>query len=99
MMDKKRVSPQFQDEQKDAVEILMGGSKSDKQDTERTQQEHNKNTKSIQEVHKDNTLDIHHIRINRNDWNKLRDYFEGIGLKTSPGIRMIIKEYMDKKGI
>lgn len=67
--------------------------------TKAPQKGHNSDTKSIQEVHKDNTLDIHHIRIHKNDWNKLRDYFEGIGLKTSPGIRMLIKEFMERKGL
>ncbi len=99
MTDNKRVSSQFEDEQKDAVDILMGGSKPDKQNTERTQQEHRDNTKSTQRVHEDNTLDIHHIRIHRADWNALQRCFEGKGIKASQGIRMIIKEYLEKEGI
>lgn len=64
-----------------------------------TQKEHNSNTKSIQKVHKNNTLDIHHIRIHKNDWKVLGQHFEGKGLKVSQGIRMIIKEYLEKEGV
>ena len=56
-------------------------------------------TKSTQEVHKDDTLEIHHIRIHKNDWKALQQYFEGKGIKVSQGIRMIIKEYMERQGI
>lgn len=99
MTDKKRVTPQFEGEEKDTVKILMGDSKPDKQNTERTQKEHKDNTKSTQRIHGDNTLDIHHIRIHKNDWNVLQQYFDGKGIKVSQGIRMIIKEYMEREGI
>ncbi len=67
--------------------------------SEAPQKEHNSNTESIQKVHKDNTLEIHHIRIHKNDWAVLQHYFEGKGIKVSQGIRMILKEYLEQRGI
>ncbi len=56
-------------------------------------------TKSTQEEHEKDTLEIHHIRIHKNDWKVLQQYFEGKGIKASQGIRMIIKEYMEGRGL
>ncbi len=56
-------------------------------------------TKSTQEVHKDDTLEIHHIRIHKNDWKVLKQYFEGKGIKVSQGIRMIIRDFVGREGI
>ncbi|MBA7693924.1 hypothetical protein ES703_102524 [subsurface metagenome] len=72
----------------DMKELLIG-----------TQKEYSSNTESIQRVHKDDTLEIHHIRIHKNDWDTIQQYFEGKGIKASQGIRMIIREYMEKQGI
>jgi len=58
-----------------------------------------RDTKSTQKVHRNNTLEIHHIRIHENDWKVLKQYFEGKGIKVSQGIRMIIKEFMESQGI
>jgi len=39
------------------------------------------------------------IRLSEYDKKKLEIYFQNKGLKLSPGLRMIIKEYMEQKGI
>jgi len=48
---------------------------------------------------KDEPLKMFSLRLHRKDMELLRIYFHNKGLKLSAGIRMIIKEYMENRGI
>ena len=74
-----------------------------KTNTERTQKEHVENTKRTRErdfkKYKDSKFDTLTIRLLPEDIQQLRFYFERRGITVSQGIRMIIKEYMEREGI
>ena len=48
---------------------------------------------------KDEPLKMFSLRLHRKDMELLRVYFKTMGLNLSTGIRMIIKEYMEREGI
>ncbi len=48
---------------------------------------------------KDEPLKMFSLRLNRKDMEHLRTYFKTMGLNLSTGIRMIIKEYMERQGV
>ena len=79
--------------------------------TEGVQNDYGENTGETQQKHRENT-DITRlkeygdkargtfsIRIDDRDRESLQRYFENRGLKLTQGIRMIIKEYMERQGI
>ena len=80
---------------KDLMDKLAG-----KPNTERTQKEHRDNTDITRlREYEDKAKDTFSIRINADDKERLQIYFENRGLKLTQGIRMIIKEYMEREGI
>lgn len=61
---------------------------------ERTRSEHIENTRF--EQYKKTELETFSIRLTPEDKQKLRDYFSRRSVPLSQGIRMIIKEFMEK---
>ena len=99
MTDKKRVSSQFEGEKKDAVDILMGGSKPSKEGQKR-------GNKGVKEGQKRGSKGVnkapmkkYNIWLHGEDWNALKGYFENKGIPVRTGIRSIIKEYMERQGV
>ena len=82
-----------------------------KTNAEGTREEHGTNTERTQQKHRENTVITRlreyddkaratfSIRIDSQDRERLQRYFESRGLKLTQGIRMIIKEYMERQGI
>jgi len=66
-----------------------------KSTTETPRKPHGQPTKTPQR----GTLQKYHIRLYEGDWNRLKDHFEAKGLPVSSGIRMIIKEFMEREGV
>ena len=95
MSDKKRVPPQFEGEEKDTVEILMGGGSAHKSTTEGPQRGHERDTKGPQK----GPLEIYKIRLHPGDYDALKRHFALKGMKVTTGIRSVIMEYMERKGI
>ncbi len=95
MSDKKRVPPQFEGEEKDTVEILMGGGRTHKSTTERPRSTHRRATKGPQK----GPLEIYKIRLHPRDYEALKRHFALKGMKVTTGIRSVIMEYMERKGI
>ena len=67
---------------------------------------HSRPTVTPQKTHREDTkgtqrdnMKIYKLRFQGEDWEALKQHFEGKGIKVSQGIRMIIKEYMEKEGI
>jgi len=80
--------------------IKSGGKRTEKENTERTQQEHRENIDITRlQEYNDKARGTFSIRIDDRDRERLRRYFESRGLKLTQGIRMIIKEYMNKQGV
>ncbi len=63
--------------------------------TETPRKTHRRPTKTPQKE----ALQKYHIRLHEGDWNRLKDHFESKGLPVSSGIRMIIREYLDREGV
>ncbi len=83
----------------DRMGELLGGrkdtQKTDRQPTKTPRKVHRRPTKTPQR----GALQKYHIRLHEEDWNRLKDHFETKGLSASSGIRMIIKEFMEREGI
>lgn len=99
MSDKKRVSLQFEDEQNDAVDILMGGSKPPQEGQERghkgVSRGQERGSKGVNKA----PMKKYNIWLHEEDWSALKWYFENKGIPIRTGIRSIIKEYMKREGI
>ena len=99
MTDKKRVSSQFEDEQKDAVDILMGGSKplhgGQERGKEGVTRGQDGGSKGVSKA----PMKKYNIWLHGEDWNALKGYFENKGIPIRTGIRSIIKEYIEKQGV
>ncbi len=99
MTDKKRVSSQFEDEKKDAVDILMGGSKPAQEGQERGKKGatrgQEKGSKGVNKA----PMKKYNIWLNGEDWNALKWYFDNKGIPVRTGIRSIIKDFMERQGI
>ena len=80
-------------------EFDMDSYMSGKNPTEASQKTHKQPTKAPQKAHRVENLQKYHIRLTESDWKVLQQHFEARGIKTSSGIRMIIKEYMERQGI
>ena len=71
-----------------------------KTNTDTTQQKHSENTDITRlREYDDKARATFSIRIDNQDRERLQRYFKNRGLKLTQGIRMIIKEYMEKEGI
>lgn len=99
MTDKKRVSSQFDGEKKDAVEILMGGSKQPQRGQKRGNKGVNEGLKGGNIGVSKTPMKKYNIWLHGEDWNALKGYFDNKGIPVRTGIRSIIKEYMKKEGI
>ena len=71
-----------------------------KTNTETTQQKHRVNTDITRlREYDDKAKATFSIRIDNKDRERLQRYFESQGLKLTQGIRMIIKDFMERQGI
>jgi len=95
MSDKKRVPPQFEGEEKDTVEILMGGGSAHKSTTEGTRKAHKEATEGTQK----GPLEIYKLRLHPGDYEALKQHFAAKGMKVTTGIRSVVMEYMEREGI
>ena len=93
MTDKKRVSPQFEGKEKDAIKDIFEVNLKAPQTT------HKSIENDPQTTHNVGPLVKRHIRITDDDWQRLQIHFRSQSLTISAGIRMIIKEYMEREGI
>ena len=89
----KRKSEQFKEERN-----LQGTTH--EQPTEAPQRNHEVTTEDPQKHHKQPTreaLTKYHVRFNPDDWQWLKEHFEGKGLTVSAGLRMIAREYQQRE--
>ena len=54
-------------------------------------------TEAPQTTHDVGPLKKRHIRISDNDWQRLQDHFSRQGLNVSTGVRMIIRQYLERQ--
>lgn len=91
---------------------ILAGKKPDKENTDKTQPEHSNNTDKTQPEHSEKDADLTRlreyedkttvtfsVRLLNEDREALRDHFKNKGLKITQGVRMLIKEYMEREGI
>ena len=96
----------------DDLMSILSGKKPDKKNTDVTQVEHSINTDKTQTEHIEKDTDITRlreyqdkttvtfsVRLLNEDREALRDHFKNKGLKITQGVRMLIKEYMEREGI
>lgn len=84
-----------------AKEIVEKDKQSKKSmNTERTHTEHIENTKQTHfKRYKKTDLETFSIRLQTEDKRKLQRYFQSRDIGLSQGIRIIIKDFMERKGI
>ena len=70
--------------------------KAKRDDTQEPTKHSTKNTQTPHERSTDATLKRYDVRFNPDDWEWLKQHFQAKGLTVSAGLRMIVKEYMNR---
>ena len=82
----------------DFMDSFMSGKdpqKTDKDTTTDPQATDERPTRDVQKT----PLERYQFRLHPEDWRRLQDHFEARGISVSAGIRMIIREYLDRERV
>ena len=101
-MSKKAVPDGFMDNFMSGKSPTDAPQKTDKRPTKAPRKAHKITTETRRKPGINTTkapLKKYHIRLSEKDWKALQTHFNAKGLKVSQGIRLIVSEYMEKKGL